>query len=99
MQHWHVYSKWNGRLFKEMYKAYKDGRSAKDPSTFWYEGEIGFLDHYVIPLALKLQRCGVFGVFGDEYLNYARENRKEWVEKGKDVVQNLLKELETSSSP
>jgi len=93
MQHWHVYSKWNGRLFKEMYKAYKEGRG-KDPSKNWYEGEISFLDFYVIPLAKKLQRCGVFGVFGDDYLNYARENRKEWVEKGKDIVANLLRELE-----
>jgi 3'5'-cyclic nucleotide phosphodiesterase/Adenylate and Guanylate cyclase catalytic domain len=41
MQHWTVYRRWNARLFKEMYAAYQDGRSDKDPSEFWYEGEIG----------------------------------------------------------
>ena len=28
-------------MFLEMYKAYKDGRSDKDPTEGWYEGEIG----------------------------------------------------------
>jgi hypothetical protein len=87
MQHWHVYSKWNGRLFKEMYRAYREGRSSKDPSENWYEGEIGFFDFYVIPLALKLQKCGVFGVFGDDSLNYARRNRTEWEAKGQLEVE------------
>jgi len=26
MQHWHIYRKWNAKLFQEMYLAYKDGR-------------------------------------------------------------------------
>lgn len=42
MQHWHIFRKWNERLFMEMYKAYKEGRAEKDPSEFWYKGEIGF---------------------------------------------------------
>lgn len=42
MQHWHVYKKWNQRLFKEMYKAYQDGRSSTNPVDNWYQGEIGF---------------------------------------------------------
>jgi hypothetical protein len=29
MQHWHVYRKWNERLFLEMYKAYQEGRAEK----------------------------------------------------------------------
>ena len=44
MQHWHVFRKWNENLFMEMYRAYKDGRADKDPSEFWYQGEIGFFD-------------------------------------------------------
>ena len=68
MQHWHVYTKWNRRLFEEMHLAYKAGRMGKDPATFWYEGELGFFDNYVIPLAKKLQECRVFGVSSDEYL-------------------------------
>ena len=36
MQHWHVYRKWNERLFHEMYNAFRQGRAEKDPSEFWY---------------------------------------------------------------
>ena len=35
MQHWHIYRKWNERLFFELYRAYKEGRADKDPSEFW----------------------------------------------------------------
>jgi hypothetical protein len=86
MHHWHVYLKWNERLFDEMYKAYLAGRADKDPSEGCYQGELGFFDFYIIPLAKKLKDCGVFGVSSDEYLNYAQENRKEWEERGKEVV-------------
>ena len=51
---------------------------AKDPSEFWYNGEIGFFDNYIIPLAKKLKDCNVFGVSSDECLNYALQNRNEW---------------------
>ena len=44
MQHWHVYRKWNERLFREMYKAYREGRATANPAEFWYKGEIGFFD-------------------------------------------------------
>jgi 3'5'-cyclic nucleotide phosphodiesterase len=39
MQHWHIYQKWNRRLFDELYTAYRSGRMAVDPSTFWYQGK------------------------------------------------------------
>ena len=71
MQHWHVYQKWNRKLFSEMYLAFQNGRMAADPSTFWYKGELQFFDNYIIPLAKKLKDCQVFGVSSDEYLNYA----------------------------
>ena len=90
MQHWHVYVKWNERLFHEMYKAFQDGRADKDPSVGWYEGELGFFDFYIIPLAKKLKECGVFGVASDEYLNYATTNRNEWEKKGREVVDMFL---------
>lgn len=98
MQHWHVYSKWNERLFHEMFSAYCQGRSDKDPTKGWYEGELWFFDNYVIPLAHKLKECGIFGVSSDEYLNYAMANRREWEKKGKYIVaenyEKYKKELE-----
>eukprot|EP00539_Tryblionella_compressa_P010393 CAMPEP_0178785130 /NCGR_PEP_ID=MMETSP0745-20121128/4619_1 /TAXON_ID=913974 /ORGANISM="Nitzschia punctata, Strain CCMP561" /LENGTH=1231 /DNA_ID=CAMNT_0020442817 /DNA_START=31 /DNA_END=3727 /DNA_ORIENTATION=+ len=96
MQHWHIYRKWNARLFEEMYKAYMEGRADKDPSEFWYKGEIGFLDFYVIPLAKKLKDCGVFGVSSDEYLQYAMNNRNEWEQKGEGVVAELVRNVKTT---
>jgi 3'5'-cyclic nucleotide phosphodiesterase len=90
MQHWHIYRKWNERLFMEMYKAYSTGRAEKNPADFWYQGEIGFFDFYIIPLAKKLSDCGVFGVSSDEYLNYALKNREEWESRGKEVVAGLI---------
>ena len=86
MQHWHVYRKWNEKLFEEMYLAYRSGRSEKDPTDFWYKGELGFFDFYIIPLAKKLSECGVFGVSSDEYLNYAMKNREEWAIRGQDII-------------
>lgn len=58
MQHWHVYRKWNERLFTEMYQAFRAGRMAKDPSTFWYQGEIGFFDN-VRYVTMDSLRCHV----------------------------------------
>jgi hypothetical protein len=59
-----------------MYFAYLDGRIENDPSLSWYEGEIGFFDFYIIPLAKKLETSGVFGVCSHEYLAYAEQNRQ-----------------------
>jgi hypothetical protein len=69
-----------------MYKAYEQGRAEKDPSEGWYQGEIGFFDYYIIPLAKKLHECQVFGVSSDEFLSYATTNRKEWEAKGRGIV-------------
>eukprot|EP00980_Cylindrotheca_fusiformis_P008038 scaffold1710_cov120-Cylindrotheca_fusiformis.AAC.4 len=90
MQHWHVYKSWNEKFFMECYGAYQQGRADSDPSEDWYKGEIGFFDYYVIPLAKKLQSCGVFGVSSDEYLNYATANREEWAREGEALVKEYL---------
>jgi hypothetical protein len=93
MQHWHVYRKWNERLFTEMYQAFLDGRGDKDPGSFWYESEIEFFDFYIIPLAKKLKDCGVFGISSDECLNYAQNNREEWARRGQDIVDQMMKKI------
>jgi 3'5'-cyclic nucleotide phosphodiesterase len=86
MQHWHVYKKWNERLFQEMFLNYLAGRSRTDPAAGWFQGELWFFDNYVIPLAKKLKECGVFGVSSDENLIYAMQNRSEWEQKGRELV-------------
>eukprot|EP00980_Cylindrotheca_fusiformis_P013962 scaffold3628_cov112-Cylindrotheca_fusiformis.AAC.4 len=94
MQHWHIYKSWNEKFFMECYSAYKAGRAGSDPSQNWYKGEIGFFDFYVIPLAKKLDNCGVFGVSSHEYLNYAQSNRDEWAREGETLVKEYLAKFE-----
>ena len=93
MQHWHMYRRWNERLFEESYKAYIEGRAEKDPTEGWYKGELGFYDFYIIPLAKKIKQCAVFGVSSDEYLSYAVANREEWEERGMEVVDDMVKKV------
>eukprot|EP00977_Amphora_coffeiformis_P010559 scaffold2482_cov166-Amphora_coffeaeformis.AAC.25 len=90
-----VYRNWNECLFFELYKAYDEGRAEKCPSDFWYDGEKGFFDFYIIPLAQKLKECGVFGVRSDEYLNYAMRNRAEWEQRGMEVVSELVQKYQS----
>lgn len=92
MQHWTIYQKWNRRLFDEVYDAYRAGRSPTNPANGWYQGELWFFDHYVIPLAKKLKECRVFGVSSDEFLDSAMGNRSEWQAKGECIVQELLED-------
>ena len=98
MQHWHVYRKWNERLFEELYVAYHGGRAEKNPADFWYQGELGFFDFYIIPLANKLSECGVFGVASDEYLSYAMRNREEWELRGQEIVTEMLERVSKPES-
>lgn len=79
-------------------RAFKQGRAEKNPAEYWYKGEIGFFDFYIIPLAKKLKECGVFGVSCDEYLSYAENNRKEWEANGESVVAEMLAKYATSSN-
>jgi hypothetical protein len=51
--------------------------------------KFNFFDFTVIPLARKLKECGVFGVSGHEYLNYAMNNRKAWESAGKEMVAEM----------
>jgi hypothetical protein len=97
MQHWHVYRKWNYKLFAEMLTAYKQGRMGADPSTFWYKGELGFFDNYIIPLAKKLKDCNIFGASSDECLTFALQNRQEWENRGEAIVASMAKQIEAAT--
>lgn len=94
MQHWHTYQKFNRRLFEERYVAWLNGHAPKEPSLGWYGGELWFFDNYVIPLVEKLDKCGVFGVSYDEYVTYAKENRREWQLKGENLVAVMKRECD-----
>jgi class 3 adenylate cyclase len=90
MQHFHSYQRWNERLFEEMYVAFECGKSMKDPSADWYEGEIWFFDNCVIPLAQRIKDVKIFGIMGDDCLRNAISNKKEWAVKGSEIVQQQV---------
>jgi hypothetical protein len=90
MQHWHIYQRWNKRLFDERYSAFLAGWEPTDPSIGWYKGEIWFFDNYIIPLAKKLEECKVFGVSCEQCLTCAMHNRCEWELKGEDIVREMM---------
>ena len=73
-----------------MRNGFQSVQVAVDPSTNWYIGELGFFDYYLIPLAMKLKECGVFGASGYEYISYVLKNKKEWERKGRQVVQEMV---------
>jgi len=86
MQPWTIYLRWNQRLFDEHYTAYKAGRIEHDPSSFWYESEIKFLDECTVPLAKQLCESAAFGAAIEECLSNALSNRTEWEANGKSIV-------------
>ena len=81
-------------LAPEMYSAYRANRMEKNPADFWYKGEIGFFDNYIIPLAKKLKECNVFGASSDECLNFATQNRMEWEARGQEIVALMVEKVE-----
>lgn len=76
-----------------MYKAFKEGRSGTDPSSFWFKGEIGFFDFYIIPLAKKLMTCEVFGTMSQECLSHAQENREAWLRNGPGAIEEMIRKV------
>lgn len=93
-----TFKKWNHRLYKEMYKAFKNGRAECDPTESWYRGEFGFFDFYIIPLAKKLNECGISVEASEIYLRNAVENRRLWEEQGEKLVEKYVAERDTEDA-
>ncbi|CAJ1941243.1 unnamed protein product [Cylindrotheca closterium] len=91
MQKWELYQEWNENLFNELYDAHQDGRTPKDPSSNWYNGELWFFDNWVIPLAENLRECGVLDIVSNQLIKQAHSNRKQWELEGKQITEALTK--------
>ena len=91
--------KWNKRLFKEFYIAHLSDCLSYNPSENRYENQIGFFQHYIIPLSQKMKLCGVFGTTGSVFEYFATENRKQWIEEGqtisKEIIRDVTEEVKT----
>jgi len=93
MQSFHIFVKWNRRLYKEFYAGHLSRRLSFDPSENWYENQIGFFSHYIIPLSQKMSKCGVFGSAGSVFEYFAKENLKRWTEEGEEISEQIIREV------
>ncbi|KAL9185086.1 hypothetical protein ACHAXT_002863 [Thalassiosira profunda] len=107
MQHFSTFAKWNSHLYHEVLAAYQCGRTPqhqesaaeiRHPKENWYESQIGFFDHYVIPLAERLDACGAFS---DEakFATLAVQNKEQWIEEGMECTRLMVAEAEGMELP
>lgn len=88
MQSWPIFIKWNTKLYDELWAAKLAGRGA-DVSKVWFKGQIGFFDSYIMPLAKRLEECGVFGDRGPLFMENAKENRTRWLQEGEELCNEM----------
>lgn len=100
LQDWNNFTTWATRLYKEL-KNSSIQKRGEDPSVEWYEGQIKFIDYYILPLAKNL---GVMGVFKDSglgnggggeaayFVNCVKSNLARWIEEGRRTTQLMMKE-------
>mmetsp|Transcript_5910 Transcript_5910/g.13459 ORF Transcript_5910/g.13459 Transcript_5910/m.13459 type:complete len:2439 (+) Transcript_5910:2-7318(+) len=63
------------------------------PKESWYESQIGFYDHYIIPLAERLDACGAFSK-EHKFAPLAVRNKEQWIEEGRECTRLMVKEAE-----
>lgn len=73
-------------MYDEQWNAFQDGRG-DDPSVGWYQNQINFYEFYIIPLAMRLIQCQVFGQYGYDFLRLAQLNRQMWILQGEEICQ------------
>jgi hypothetical protein len=92
LQSWDHMVKWSGRLYKELRKAFVDGRGP-DVSANWFENQIGFLEAYLLPLARRLEDMGVFDAeVSAQFAKMVENNRDRWLTEGYDISQNTIED-------
>ncbi len=90
MQSWELFCFWNKKLYQELYSTFKAGRSKNDPSNGWYQNELNFFRGYIIPLAEKMKKSGVFGDRGDEWAENATRIRDRWKKEGERISEEMI---------
>lgn len=88
LQSWDHMLKWSHRLYWELQDANEAGRGF-DPSSGWVQGQAGFLQGYMLPLAKKLGGTGVFGgrLF---FATIVEVIFDQWEAQGEEVTAALL---------
>ena len=84
LQDWETFVKWNFRLFKEIKTSSRKG-FCDDPVAGWAQGQIGFLNHYILPLAKRSQTF-FYKEFGDALVANGETNLKLWTQHGVEAT-------------
>jgi hypothetical protein len=97
MQGWRNYMKFNYRLYKELYSCFEAGLM-KCPDDFWYNGENGFFEGYIIPLARRIDiiqgiNNSTNGVEHESLESKAKKNVSIWNKVGVEAHQIMQKGL------
>ncbi|KAL9184127.1 hypothetical protein ACHAXT_002213 [Thalassiosira profunda] len=91
MQGWENFVKWNFRLFKEINDSFEKGL-CDDPRGGWYQGQIGFIENYILPLA---KRSGIyFESFGEELVENVVVNKEIWTKHGGEATEIMIAAVE-----
>lgn len=91
LQGWEQMVKWSTRLFFELKKAYILKRSTYDPKVRWYEGQIGFLEAYLLPLSKRMEDMQCFGdLIGPVFGRIIISNRDQWTTHGRVVSEEAI---------
>jgi len=87
LQHWQLYYKFSERQYFERYLAFRAGRDKQDPKETWFAEQVKYFLCQIIPLAKKLNACGIFGSTSFEFLASATKNLSEWESTGEATVE------------
>ena len=90
MQSFDNLNKWSSRLYREQ-KASAVVARGDDPEASWFEGQIVFMDIYIMPLARILAEPGIFD---DEtsklFAQCVQDNRARWLIEGRLKTEILI---------
>ena len=90
MQSFDNLNKWSSRLYREQ-KASAVVFRGDDPEMSWFEGQIVFMDIYIMPLAKKLAEPGIFDdETGRLFAQCVQDNRSRWLIEGRAKTDNLI---------
>jgi hypothetical protein len=79
--------KWNAALFYECLQGFKDGRG-NDPRANWYQGQIGFIQGYIMPLT---ERCNIL-MPQCKFSKGSRRIVRKWKIGGKEWTDKLIEQ-------
>ena len=77
---------WNAAFFHERFQGFQAGRGSDPRQEEWHQGQIGFIEGYIIPLAV---RCNTL-IPQCKFAKGSRRIVRKWKIDGKDYCDNLV---------